>query len=151
MGYQDYVAVLSMYLLQMKFTSTGIIFIHWLFVSSEFVSEIILFPGHFLNLSNSRTFPGNGKLICYFPSFSGHVGTLQKAVYLLLWVVHTSSHLNTIIPSIKDYLDYLDSNQTIISSMKWKLFCWNTSQFEHSDLKLFGYWAGRSELLHKHH
>jgi len=40
-------------------------------------SHAILFPGHLLILSNSRTFPGPGKWLCNFPGFPGHMGTLH--------------------------------------------------------------------------
>ena len=65
------------FFLQSKFSSTGTIFIYSIFSSTCFFFTGNIFPGHFLILQNSRTFPGRGKLICYFPGFPGRVGTLN--------------------------------------------------------------------------
>ena len=65
----------TLFLLQLKFFLRGVTFIHRLFCSKWIFSQAILLPGHFLILSDSRTFPRPGKWICCFP---GCVGTLSK-------------------------------------------------------------------------
>jgi len=47
------------------------------YLLSEFFSYAIFFPGHFLILSNSRTFPGPEKWL-YFPGFPRWVGTMKN-------------------------------------------------------------------------
>jgi len=60
-----------------SFSSAVIIFIQVDFSQAIFCSMTIL--GHFLILSNSRTFPRPGKLIGCFPQFPERVGTLIKS------------------------------------------------------------------------
>jgi len=53
--------------------STGILFIHFKKILSEVFPKAVSFLWDFQILSNSKTFPGLGKLIYYIPGFLGHL------------------------------------------------------------------------------
>jgi len=55
--------------------STGILFIHLKKILSGVFPKAVFFPWDFQIWSNSKTFPGTGKWICYFPCYLAHLGT----------------------------------------------------------------------------